>query len=197
MCFKAHGSVCRRQGTKPFVQKEFMINPIQHPVHRSAWLHSGLAVTLLLVGSASHAQDLRVEREISLSLANEAAIAAVQACQKNGYTVSATVVGRAGQIKVVARGDGAAPHTPDTSRRKAYTSLTTRNSSAVVAENWQKNPALSNLVYVTDILAVGGAIPIRAGSEVVGAIGVSGSPSGQLDEQCAQLGLDLIKDRLK
>lgn len=36
---------------------------------------------------------------------------------------------------------------------------------------------------------VGGGIPIRAGDELVGAIGVAGSPGGRADEQCADAGI--------
>ena len=71
-----------------------------------------------------------------------------------------------------------------------------RLGTAAVAEAWQKNPAAANLVYVTDVLAVGGGLPIRAGNEVVGAIGVSGAPGGHLDDACGQAGIDKIKDRL-
>ena len=152
-------------------------------------------VATALAAGGAHAQ-LRAERNISLAMANEAAMTAVEACLKNGYNVAATVVDRSGQVKVIARGDGTGPHTPDTSRRKAYTSLTTRNGTAAIAEAWQKNPAAANLVFVTDVLAVGGGLPIRAGNEVVGAIGVSGAPGGHLDDACGQAGIDKIKDRL-
>lgn len=155
---------------------------------------AGAALALLCTSAG--AQGVRMERNISLALANEAVMTAVEACLKNGYNVSATVVDRAGQVKAIARGDGTGPHTPDTSRRKAYTALTTRNNSATVAENWQKNPASQNLVHITDVLAVGGGMPIRAGTEVIGAIGVSGAPGGHLDDQCGQAGIDKIKDRL-
>lgn len=158
------------------------------------------AIVLATIAAAfasggAHAQ-LRAERNISLAMANEAAMAAVESCLKSGYNVAASVVDRSGQVKVIARGDGTGPHTPDTSRRKAYTALTTRNGTGAVAEAWQKNPAASNLVYITDVLAVGGGLPIRAGNEVVGAIGVSGAPGGHLDDACGQAGIDKIKDRL-
>jgi uncharacterized protein GlcG (DUF336 family) len=44
---------------------------------------------------------------------------------------------------------------------------------------------------------VAGGVPISAGTEVVGAIGVGGSPGGDKDEACAVAGIDKIKDRLK
>jgi uncharacterized protein GlcG (DUF336 family) len=46
-------------------------------------------------------------------------------------------------------------------------------------------------------LLLGGGVPIRVGQEVIGAVGVGGAPSGQLDEQCAMTALDKVKDLLK
>ena len=156
---------------------------------------SSLAVMAALSASAAHAQ-VRTEKNFGLALANEAAMAAVDACVKSGYAVAAVVVDRAGQVKSVARGDNTGPHTVDTSRRKAYTSVTFRTESLKLMEAWQKNPAAQNLIYVQDVIALGGGVPIRSGNEVIGAIGVGGAPGGHLDEQCAVAAIDKIKDRL-
>jgi len=40
-------------------------------------------------------------------------------------------------------------------------------------------------------------MPIQAGGELVGAIGVSGAPSGQTDERCARKGLEAISEDLE
>ncbi len=152
-------------------------------------------VAIAAAGTAA-AQGVRTERTIGLALASEAATAAVEACAKNNYVVTATVVDRAGQVKAIARGDGASAATLDTSRRKAYTSAMFRNNSLALMEAWQKNPAALALADVKGVIALGGGVPIRAGNEVVGAIGVGGAPGGQLDEQCAMAAIDKIKDRL-
>ena len=47
----------------------------------------------------------------------------------------------------------------------------------------------------TRVLALGGGLPIKAGNEVVGAVGVSGSP-GQ-DDVCSKAGIDKVADLLK
>ncbi len=167
------------------------MHPLPHRRFPMVWA----TTVAVFLAAAAQAQGLRSERNIGLALANEAALAAVESCLKGGYNVSATVVERSGQVKALARGDGSGPHTGDASRRKAYTALTMRNNTATVGENWQKNPAQQNLVYLDDVLAVGGGLPIRAGNEVVGAIGVAGAPAGHLDDACAQAGIDKIKDR--
>jgi uncharacterized protein GlcG (DUF336 family) len=40
-------------------------------------------------------------------------------------------------------------------------------------------------------------VPLRMGNEVIGAVGVGGAPSGQIDEQCALTALDKVKDQVK
>ena len=47
----------------------------------------------------------------------------------------------------------------------------------------------------TRVLALAGGLPIKAGNEVVGAVGVSGSP-GQ-DDVCSKAGIDKVADQLK
>ncbi|MEO8299517.1 MAG: heme-binding protein, partial [Burkholderiales bacterium] len=44
---------------------------------------------------------------------------------------------------------------------------------------------------------LGGGVPIKVGNEVIGAVGVGGAPSGQIDEQCALAGIDKVKEQLK
>ena len=58
------------------------------------------------------------------------------------------------------------------------------------------NPGAARLPDIEGFLVVGGGIPIRAGEEVVGAIGVGGAPGGHLDDQCAEAGIARIRDRL-
>jgi len=152
---------------------------------------------LLLAGTASAAQDIRLEKNISVALANEAALAAMQACTEKGYKVSAAVVDRAGQLRALVRADGAGPHTIDSSRRKAYTSASLREATSAMLDILQKNPSAANLQMIDGFLILGGGLPIRAGDEVIGAIGVGGAPGGHLDDQCAEAGISKIRDRLQ
>lgn len=52
-------------------------------------------------------------------------------------------------------------------------------------------PALPNITYAT------GGVTIMAGGTAIGAIGVSGAPGGQFDEECARAALAKIRDRMK
>ena len=160
------------------------------------WITMTVAAALVLGIGAAQAQQPRTEKTISVAIAGELA-AAVAECQAKGYAVTATVVDRAGQVKAVHRADGAGPHTIDASRRKAFTAASMRNNTTAILETSQKNPGAQNLGQIDGVLLLGGGMPVCAENEVIGAIGVGGSPGGHLDDQCAQAALDRIKDRLK
>lgn len=155
------------------------------------------AVVAPLLSAPVAAQAVRVERNISLDLARQIASAAVASCQAGGYAVTAAVVDRAGQLRLLERADNAGPHTIEAARAKAFTSASARNTTLAMMENAQKNPAAANLVHLPGFLLLGGGVPIRAGSDVIGAVGVGGAPGGHLDEQCAVAALEKVKDLLK
>lgn len=156
-----------------------------------------LAVTSLLLlaafGAQAQSNAVRVEKNISLELANQIASASVAACSANGYAVTATVVDRAGSVRAVQRADNAGPHTIAASERKAFTSASAKAPTKAMLENSQKNPGAATLGDIPGFLLLGGGLPIKAGNEVIGAVGVGGAPGGHLDEQCAQSALDKFK----
>ena len=162
-------------------------------------MHRVLAIALLsLSANAVQASDaVRTEKNMSLSLANEIAAQTVATCTANGYAVTATVVDRAGTVRAVQRADNAGPHTLEASRLKAYTSASAKNSTGAIMEASQKNPAAANLAQIPGYLLLGGGLPIKAGNEVIGAVGVGGAPGGHLDEQCAQNALTKVAGQLQ
>jgi uncharacterized protein GlcG (DUF336 family) len=155
-----------------------------------------LAVGLSLAGAAG-AQAVRTEKNISLELANQVAAATVAACAAGGYSVTATVVDRAGVIRAVQRADNAGPHSLGSAQQKAWTAASIKNTTTAMMEAAQKNPASANLVHLPGFLLLGGGVPIKVGNETIGAVGVGGAPSGAADEQCALAALDKVKDQLK
>jgi uncharacterized protein GlcG (DUF336 family) len=120
---------------------------------------------------------------------------AVEACQAKGYAVSVTVVGRDGGILAQIRGDGAAPHTMENSRRKAYTALTFGAPSAEFAKQVATNEGAKQRATLPGIIGIGGGLPIKAGKEVLGGVGISGSPGGN-DEPCSKAGIDRVASML-
>ena len=147
------------------------------------------------ITSAAGAQ-LLTEKSLSATMAMAIAQTALETCTKQGYHVSVHVLGRNGEILVAVRGDDAPPHTMENSQRKAYTARTFRIPSGEFAQRVKDNPTLS-AVHLTGIIAAQGALPIKAGDDVIGAVGVSGAPGGEKDEACAKAGIDKVADQLR
>jgi uncharacterized protein GlcG (DUF336 family) len=152
----------------------------------------GLAAILATPASA----QLLEHKDLSLATALAIATTAAETCKGQGYRVSVTVVGRLGEIIVQLRGDNASPHTIENSRRKAYTSRTFRIPSGEFAKRVKDNPTTGQ-VHLSGVIANQGALPIKISDEVIGAVGVSGSPGGEKDEVCAKAGIDKVADQLK
>src|SRR5438128_10865258 len=105
----------------------------------------GLACALATSASAQLAR-----KDLSATTALTIAQTALETCNKQGYRVSVTVVGRTGEILVQVRGDNSSPHTLENSMRKAYTSRTTRAPSGDMVKRLKDNPQLSQ-IYLTNI----------------------------------------------
>jgi uncharacterized protein GlcG (DUF336 family) len=92
-----------------------------------------------------------------------------------------------------------APHLIDAARRKSYTaaSMNARTSAASKAIDERTGEPDPHLVYLNDILIVGGGVPIHTKGELIGAIGVAGSPGSVHDEECADAGIASIAASLK
>ena len=157
-------------------------------------MFGGIALAAALSSSA-HAQGLVVEKNISLAMAQTIANAAMDKCKEMGFKVSVTVVDRAGLPIVMLRGDGAGLHTPEGSDRKAYTARTFRTPSADFVKRVLNDPAVAGLKQYTRVLALDGGLPIKVGDDVVGAVGVSGSPGK--DDECSKAGIAKVADQLK
>jgi len=145
---------------------------------------------------AAHGQIL-TERNISLQLALQIANAAMAQCKADGYDVTAAVVDRAGDLKVLLRADTANPHNADLARRKAYTSRTFKVPSMEVAKRTNGPTELSGQRFLVDIIPLGGGLPINVGNDTIGAIGISGSPNQEGDEKCASASLASVANALK
>jgi uncharacterized protein GlcG (DUF336 family) len=161
---------------------------------KSAQAFAGTVLVLALASPAG--AQLLNHKDLSLATALTIATTAAETCKGQGYRVSVTVVGRTGEALVQLRGDEASPHTLDFSRRKAVTARTFRVASGEIANRFKQDPAYF-AVHVPDTAPSQGALPIKIGEEVIGAIGVSGAPGGEKDEACAKAGIDKVVDQLK
>jgi uncharacterized protein GlcG (DUF336 family) len=163
-----------------------------------AYRSASLLLVSALAGAAAGSANAQViaHKDISLAMATTMAMAAIETCKGNGYNVSVHVLGREGEVIIGLRNDLAGPATMENSMKKAYTARTFRIPSGKFAENVKGNPTAGAL-YLTNIVAAQGALPIVIGDDTIGAIGVSGAPGGDKDEACAKAAIDKVSADLK
>ena len=135
----------------------------------------------------------------ALALAVEAAQVAVATCTNNGYKTTALIVDSAGAPVVLLSGDGAAERTQGIAASKVATALRYQTSSADVAARVATDEKLAAEVKADPKIgtARAGALLLKVGNDIIGAMAVSGAPGGEKDEACVQAAIDKIKDRLR
>src|SRR5712691_616040 len=165
-------------------------------------ISAGLQVVAFVLGAlatGAQAQGLVTTHKLSAALANQLVGDSVAACAQKGYQVVAVVVDLDGVRQAVLRGDGAPIHSMDNAYSAASLTLSRKEESTkAVADRMAKNPPstvpqtpLPNVTYAQ------GGVTIMSGGAAIGAIGVSGAPGGQFDEECARGALAKIRDRMK
>jgi uncharacterized protein GlcG (DUF336 family) len=154
------------------------------------------ALSALAIGAApARAADIIPTHRISAQLATDIAVASIVACEKLTYTITATVVDADGVPIALIRGDGAGIHTVQTAQDKAFTAVSYGRVGSATADIFKKDPTNGVIAKERRILPADGGLPIRIGNEVVGALGISGSPGK--DEVCGNAALDTVRARLK
>lgn len=120
-------------------------------------------------------------RILTLDAAQRLAKAAQNACEQRSYQVTVSVVDRDGVELATIRDEDATGATVATATGKAYAAVGFRLPTAQLQQFAPSNPGI---VTVPDFVVLPGGQPITAGNQLVGGIGVSGAPSGEIDDQC-------------
>ena len=161
-------------------------------------LKLSVAAALAAASFAASAQQATFnQRNITLDAAKELAATALDSCRKAGYKVTITILDARGGTKLVISDDGANMHTVENSMRKAYTSATFKIASGEYGKRNVANPQSVGALHLDRITTLEGALPIMAGKDLIGAVGISGAPGGDKDAACAQAGIDKISAGLK
>ncbi len=129
--------------------------------------------------------------------AMKAVRAALDDCRKRGYQVAVAVVDRSGVAQALLRDRFAGPHTVMTAINKGYTAISFRTDTLELANATQPGSGSAGIRELPNVVAVGGGVNIAAGGTSVGAIGVSGAPTGAADDACAKAGVAAIRDDLE
>jgi uncharacterized protein GlcG (DUF336 family) len=142
---------------------------------------------------AASAEGTFVTRSLVAELANKAAMAALEACRKEGFQVGVAVTDRSGVLQAFVRDRFAGAHTVEVATNKAWTAASFRMTTAMLGEETQPGKPMSGIRGASRVMPIGGGLPIEAGGSTIAAIGVSGAPGGDADERCAQKGIDAIQ----
>lgn len=158
------------------------------------------AIVAAVLGAPAAAQTsgeqpvLVTVKRMSLDTALKAARAVIEACRKEGVQIAVTVVDRGGHPQAVLRDVLAPDLTLKVSQAKAYAAVSFVTPTSQLADRFSKPfdpPSVGGIVIGA------GGLPIQAGGALVGAIGVSGAPSGEIDERCARAGVEAIVEDLE
>jgi uncharacterized protein GlcG (DUF336 family) len=153
---------------------------------------SCLAPPAAIAQSATHSV-----RVLTPEAATKATQAALATCRQQGYQVAVAVVDRFGIAQAMVRDRFAGPHTPETAINKAWTAVSFRSNTTDLARATQAGQPSSGIRQVPRFIGVGGGLLIEAGGSIVGAIGVSGAPTGDADDVCAKAGIAAIRDEIE
>jgi uncharacterized protein GlcG (DUF336 family) len=149
----------------------------------------------LILLAAILAQSVVTQRTLSLALAKTMAEAALAECKAKGYNTAVVVVDRGGQPIVMLRDENATAQTTEMARRKAYTARMFRMSTLDFQKRTE-DPKYAAQRDVSEILALGGGVPVNVGNDTIGAIASSGSTQDQ-DDACAKAGVAKVAELLK
>lgn len=155
-----------------------------------------LALTAL--APVTSAQDATYPiRLMTPETALKAAQAALKSCRDSGYQVAVAVVDRGGVTQVMLRDRFAGPHTPSMATDKAWTAVSFRTNTTDLAGISAPGQPSSGVRHRPRVASVGGGLMIQGGGAILGGIGVSGAPGGDLDDVCAKAGIAAIKDSVE
>lgn len=136
-----------------------------------------------------------LKKTLTLNMAKKIAIAIEKKAMENNINIVISIYDNSGNLKYFQRMDNTSYGSIRISQLKAKTSASMPVSSKALAERSAKMPA-NPYSAIPDILLLAGGLPIIThDGQHIGAIGISGA-TPELDEICAQAGLDAITEEL-
>lgn len=151
------------------------------------------------VSASAWAQDEATFSSASLTpdSALKAAQAALKTCRDAGFNVAVAVADRSGVTQVMLRDRFAGAHTPQTAMGKAWTAASFRSNTTDLIALTQAGTPSAGIRQLSGVVVLGGGMPIESKGSLVGAIGISGAPTGADDDRCAKAGIDAIRVSLE
>jgi uncharacterized protein GlcG (DUF336 family) len=163
----------------------------------TAIVAAGLVVALIALPGAA-ARNTRATasattttsmRVLRLSAAQRLANVALRTCARKGFPVSVTVVDRDGIVLTTLRSEQATGATVPVALGKAYAAAGFQSPTGGLQTAAKTQPGF---IALPGFVILPGGEPISVAGQLVGGVGVSGAPSGEIDDSCAQAGLNAI-----
>ncbi|TDY00520.1 GlcG/HbpS family heme-binding protein [Thiohalophilus thiocyanatoxydans] len=149
----------------------------------------------LLGPAAVQAEKMTIGiKQLKMQTALKIAEATIEQCRKEGVQIAVTVVDRGGNIQAVLRDDLAMDITLPISKQKAHTAMAFNSPLSQMEGRFE---GAYSVPKIDGLVISAGGIPINVGGSIMGGIGVSGAPSGEIDEKCAQAGLKAVEADLE
>ncbi|MFL2546374.1 MAG: GlcG/HbpS family heme-binding protein [Candidatus Rariloculaceae bacterium] len=167
---------------------------------RALWVASLALLILTALSGLSAGAQVLMQPNLSAAQAQRIVATIIAECSLPGdlLTVTVAVVDRAGQPIMQLRADTASPHNYELAFRKAYTARTFRRTSIVFRDQTAGGAVNVGQRSLSNIIALGGGVPIMLGEVPIGGVGVSGAAGGQAaDTVCAEAGIAAIADELE
>ena len=133
-------------------------------------------------------------KRMTLTTATKIAQAAIAECQKEGVQVAVTVVDRWGHPQVVLRDVLAMDITLTISKQKAHTAMAFNTALSQMEGRFKGSYQVPK---IEGLIMSAGGVPINIGGTILGGVGVSGAPSGTVDEKCAKAGVEAVRSDLE
>src|SRR2546426_10610950 len=133
-------------------------------------------VALACAVAAPASAQLLQRKDLSYPIALTIAQAALDDCKARGYATSVVVVDRGGNTVVALRADNASAHTMENARRKAYTAMTFKMTTAEFIKDMATRPVRREQTTLPNVIAIDGGVPLKVGNDVIGGGGLPRPP---------------------
>ena len=144
----------------------------------------------LVAQSQIPTSDFKNDWQTIESLSQEAAIKGLTfanaIAKEANKKIAVAFLDASGKPILITIADGVGPHNFEAARRKAFTALSTKTPTLILARNASANPDTQNLNTLPELLLLGGGVPIIVNNKVIGSVGIAGAGGPEQDDAIAQ-----------
>lgn len=129
---------------------------------------------------------------ITLEGAFELTKLAFESASALNKNVSIAILDAGGTTILLVKGNNVGPHNTEASHQKAYTALSTKTPSFELMQKASADSTARNLNTISELLLLGGGVPIWKDGELIGSLGVSGAGGGLNDHNIAKQAVEKL-----